>query len=97
MTKAELDFFANFNLNIEVEGRVYGFVTWFDCLFSHGTKKITLSTSPYKKQTHWKQTVFYVDHPFNVKEGDVINGGLNVVKATSNPRELNVTVEYKHN
>lgn len=61
--KAELDFKSHFKINIEFEGTVHGFVSWFDCVFSHGTKKITLSTSPYKKQTHWKQTVFYLDKP----------------------------------
>jgi hypothetical protein len=49
-----------------MDGGMYGFVTWFDCDFSHGAKKIYLSTSPYKKQTHWKQTVFYLDQPIEV-------------------------------
>lgn len=64
--KQDLDFSCDFQLDLEVSGIVHGFVTWFDCIFSHGVKKITLSTSPYKKQTHWKQTLFYVDSPFEV-------------------------------
>jgi hypothetical protein len=80
-----------------VEGRVHGFVSWFDCDFSHGQKTICLSTSPYKKQTHWKQTVFYLDSPIEVKGGDVIKGSINVCKATENTRELNVRIDYSFN
>ena len=60
---------------------MYGLVTWFDCDFSHGVKKVCLSTSPYKKQTHWKQTVFYVSEPFDVNPEDVISGRISVSKA----------------
>jgi protein arginine N-methyltransferase 1 len=72
-------------------------VTWFDCIFSHGQKKINLSTSPYKKQTHWKQTLFYTDKPFEVYPGDKITGNINVLKAKVNPRELDVYLEYQVN
>jgi protein arginine N-methyltransferase 1 len=58
--KQELDYLRDFKLEIVYEGKVHGFVTWFDCEFSKGEKKITLSTSPYKKSTHWKQTIFYL-------------------------------------
>ena len=82
---------------METDGVIHGFVTWFDTLFSHGTNKITLSTSPYKKQTHWKQTLFYVDNPFEVLEGDVISGTINVLKAKENQRELDVCIEMMLN
>lgn len=62
--KEELDFNSDFTLKVEADGVIHGFVTWFDTAFSHGKSKINLSTSPYKKQTHWKQTLFYVDCPF---------------------------------
>lgn len=68
-------------MKIEMEGGMYGLVTWFDCDFSHGVKKVCLSTSPYKKQTHWKQTVFYVSEPFDVNPEDVISGRISVSKA----------------
>ena len=72
-------------------------MSWFDCDFSHGSKKITLSTSPYKKQTHWKQTVFYVDNPIDVIPKDKIIGKIKVAKAKENKRELNVKLEYRVN
>lgn len=97
VTKSQLDFNSNFTLHVEIEGVVHGFVTWFDCQFTHGTKRITLSTSPYKKQTHWKQTVFYLSNPLEVKVGDCFAGTINVTKAPKNPRELNVCIDFKLN
>ena len=93
-TTADLEFLKKFHLNVTMDGPVYGFVTWFDCMFSKGNKKITLSTSPYKKSTHWKQTIFYLDKPIDVSIGQSIAGELKVAKATDNPRELNVRLEF---
>lgn len=86
ISKEDLEFNTDFKIKVETDGVIHGFVTWFDCLFSHGNKTINLSTSPYKKQTHWKQTVFYTDAPFEVNPGDQITGNINVVKAKQNPR-----------
>jgi len=76
---------------------MHGIVTWFDCYFDHGSKAVCLSTSPYKKQTHWKQTVFYFDTPIEVFERDTIEFRVKVCKAKENPRELNVKIEYWYN
>lgn len=29
--KEDLDYLKDFKLNIDVDGKIYGFVTWFDC------------------------------------------------------------------
>lgn len=92
-----MEFNTDFNIKVETDGVIHGFVTWFDTLFTHGNKKINLSTSPYKKQTHWKQTVFYTDSPFEVNPGDQISGNINVMKAKQNPREIDVCIEYQFN
>ena len=67
VTVQELDYIRDFKLEIFYEGKMHGVVSWFDCYFDHGSKSICLSTSPYKEQTHWKQTVFYFDTPISVK------------------------------
>ena len=95
VTLPELEFKSQFDLQVEYKGGLYGFVSWFDCDFSHGDKKVLLSTSPYKKQTHWKQTVFYVEEPEQLVEGDTVTGTINVAKAKDNPRELNVEIRYR--
>lgn len=84
-------------MQIDKKGQIYGYVTWFDCDFSHGEKVITLSTSPYRKTTHWKQTIFYLEKPFDVEKGDIVKGSLKVQKAQENIRELNVTLKHWHN
>ena len=94
VTIPNLDFTANFSLNVEASGPFYGFVAWFDCDFSKGNKNIRLSTSPYYTSTHWKQTVFYIDNPVKVKKGEVIEGEIQVSKAEENPRELNIRILY---
>jgi hypothetical protein len=58
---------------------------------------VVLSTSPYKKQTHWKQTVFYLEKPVAVNPGDSFAGSVQVSKAKENPRELNVRLEHSFN
>ena len=73
-------------MKVTDDGPVYGFVTWFDCDFSKGSKKIVLSTSPYRKSTHWKQTIFYLDKPIEVGKNQELMGHLKVEKATDNPR-----------
>jgi hypothetical protein len=90
-----LDYQKVFELKVVYSGKVYGFVTWFDCQFLKGVKKVTLSTSPYRKSTHWKQTIFYVKEPFDVVKGSKIKGEIRVSKAENNGRELNVTIKYQ--
>ena len=82
----DLDFMRNFSLRVNNKGPIYGFVTWFDCYFSKGEKKITLSTSPYRKSTHWKQTIFYLDKPIKVDIDNQIQGEIKVTKAEENQR-----------
>jgi hypothetical protein len=57
----DLDFRTNFALKVSKPNfQLYGFVAWFDVHFSHGWKHKILSTSPFREETHWKQTVFYL-------------------------------------
>ena len=77
--------------------RVHGLIAWFDTPFSNLTRPINLSTSPYKKYTHWKQTVFYMDQDIDVREGDVIYGSLATRKSKVNFRELEIKISYHYN
>lgn len=55
---------------------------------------MTLSTSPYEKSTHWKQTVFYTTSDFKVKRGDVVTGSIANRKSLTNFRELDIKISY---
>eukprot|EP00349_Pseudokeronopsis_sp_Brazil_P011629 CAMPEP_0202977606 /NCGR_PEP_ID=MMETSP1396-20130829/84347_1 /ASSEMBLY_ACC=CAM_ASM_000872 /TAXON_ID= /ORGANISM="Pseudokeronopsis sp., Strain Brazil" /LENGTH=193 /DNA_ID=CAMNT_0049716381 /DNA_START=727 /DNA_END=1309 /DNA_ORIENTATION=+ len=76
------------------DDKVHALVAWFDVQFSKLQNPVTLSTSPYKKYTHWKQTVFYLDHDLQVAEGDWIKGSIAVRQSKVNFRELDVKISY---
>lgn len=59
--KSDVNFASQYSLNMKYTDRVHGLVAWFDTPFSNLTRPVMLSTSPYKKYTHWKQTVFYME------------------------------------
>jgi len=71
---SELDFVSKYKIHINRNDTFHGLVSWFDCYFEATKDKIELSTSPYKKQTHWKQTVFYLQKPVKVFRGDIVWG-----------------------
>lgn len=54
MKKEDVEFATEYELNINRNDKVHALVSWFDCHFSNLTNPVTLSTSPYKKYTHWK-------------------------------------------
>ena len=74
--KSDVEFTAQYQLNMKYTDRVHGLVAWFDTPFSYLENPILLSTSPFKKYTHWKQTVFYSEHDLDVRTGDVMYGSV---------------------
>lgn len=49
---------------------------------------------PFAKETHWKQTVFYLENFIPVKKGDELNGTVAVKKCKDNARELDIKISY---
>jgi len=95
-TAKDLDFRSSFSLKVNKPNlQVYGFVAWFDVHFSHGKKHKVLSTSPFREETHWKQTIFYLEKPLPVAVGDQIAGEMLVRKAQPNPRHLDVLLTFR--
>eukprot|EP00397_Hematodinium_sp_SG-2012_P020280 GEMP01020885.1.p1 GENE.GEMP01020885.1~~GEMP01020885.1.p1 ORF type:complete len:335 (+),score=61.00 GEMP01020885.1:305-1309(+) len=96
-TKQDLDFNAEFQLDVQRRDYVHAFVTWFDCTFSQCSPPIHLSTSSYDVLTHWKQTIFYFEEPHVVEAGDVLKGRITVRKSPKNPRDLDVKIGVRKN
>lgn len=92
--KADVEFSNKYSLTMHYNDRVHGLVAWFDTPFSNLTRPTILSTSPFKKFTHWKQTVFYLEHDLDVREGDVLHGSIASRKSKSNFRELDIKISY---
>ena len=64
--KDDVNFSNQYSLKMKFRDRIHGLVAWFDTPFSQLDKPVMLSTSPYKKYTHWKQTVFYLREPLTL-------------------------------
>ena len=94
MKKEDVNFAATYHLNIKQNSLVSAMISWFDCQFENLKNKVTLSTSPYAPYTHWKNTIFYLDQPTEVREGDKMKGSVAVRQSTANHRELDLKLSY---
>ena len=52
----------------------HALVAYFDVHFSACHTLVQISTAPHSTTTHWKQTVFYLDHELTLNAGDRISG-----------------------
>ena len=94
--KSDVEFASQYSLTMKYTDRVHGLVAWFDTPFSDLTRPVILSTSPYKKYTHWKQTVFYMEQDLDVREGDTIYGSVACRQSKANFRELDLKISYHY-
>jgi protein arginine N-methyltransferase 1 len=85
--KEDVEFTAAYKLKIDSNSKVHALVSWFDCHFSDLENPVTLSTSPFRKYTHWKNVVFYLDNDLRTQVDDVLEGSIAVRKSISNFRE----------
>ncbi|KAH8382213.1 hypothetical protein KR009_002369, partial [Drosophila setifemur] len=86
------NFTYQFSLKVTKPGRLSAFVGYFDTLFEM-PNSVNFSTSPTETPTHWKQTVFFIDQPKAVKEGEVISGKIISRRHKEDVRALNVEIE----
>ena len=73
---------------------VHALVFWFDVQFKDLQNPVTLSTSPYEKYTHWKQSVVYLDRPLKVRRDEELYGSIAVRQDKVNFRELNIKISF---
>ncbi|CDW87258.1 protein arginine n-methyltransferase [Stylonychia lemnae] len=101
MNKKDVNFSRAYSLTFQKTEKCSGIVAWFDTLFSKMKHTVILSTSPYSKLTHWKQTTFYTDRTLEAFKGDTLYGSIAVKQSKGNFRELDVKISYhfrsKHN
>ncbi|XP_016975558.1 protein arginine N-methyltransferase 1 [Drosophila rhopaloa] len=86
------NFSHQFSLKVTKPGRLSAFVGYFDTLFELPTA-VMFSTSPSATPTHWKQTVFFIEQPQTVKEGDIISGKITSRRHKEDVRALSVDIE----
>ena len=95
MTLADIPFVSSYRLQIHKKDFVHALVSWFEVGFLHCHRPVTLSTSPKFKQTHWKQTIFYLDNAQPVNPGEVLEGSIAMRPNQINHRELDVKISYR--
>jgi len=78
MKKEDVEFSNFYSINTLYNDMVHAFVFWFDTDFSQLENPVTLTTSPHKQYTHWKQSVLYLEKPMRVHKNDVIYGSVAV-------------------
>ena len=83
----ELDFSTDFCLEINKSGLLTSIAGYFDIFFDLATP-VSFSTAPWHQQTHWKQTLFFLDSPIPVESGQKIKGNINCRKNPADPRTL---------
>eukprot|EP00743_Colponemidia_sp_Colp-15_P003882 GILK01004189.1.p1 GENE.GILK01004189.1~~GILK01004189.1.p1 ORF type:complete len:578 (-),score=132.58 GILK01004189.1:135-1673(-) len=97
----DVDFTSSFTLKMKRPGKFSGFLVYFDTEFSQNCQNpVTFSTGPFTKKTHWKQTMFYLSNDgqqlnVTVEEDEVVNGRFSCVRNSSNPRHLDISIEYQ--
>lgn len=97
MKKEDVEFASKYKLRFQRDDKVQALISWFDVEFSNLQRPVTLSTSPYKTSTHWKQVVFYLDQDLVVEQGDELYGSIAVRKSLTNFRELDIKISYHFN
>jgi len=96
VTKEQLDFEVPFSIIASRDDYVHAWVAYFTCSFNACHKPLQFSTGPRAEYTHWKQTVFYLHNYLTVSKGDEITGVIKTMRNASNPRDLDITLSYKH-
>lgn len=85
------NFDVDFQLTIKKSGKFTGFVGYFDTFFDL-PQSLTFSTGPHSTPTHWKQVVFYLKKPIDVKQGDVISGKFKCSRGKNDARSLCIQI-----
>ncbi|KAJ8248934.1 hypothetical protein GJAV_G00229340 [Gymnothorax javanicus] len=93
---SELEFEADFCLKITHSTLCTAIVGYFDIFFDKNcTNKVSFSTGPQHKKTHWKQTVFLLENPISVLSGEELKGRISVRKNRKDPRALLISLRVK--
>lgn len=71
------------------DGELSGLCSWFNCLLALGAP---LDTSPFSKETHWKQTIFPFKSKILVKVDEVLDLSVHARPQETNHRALDITI-----
>ncbi|KAM9301705.1 protein arginine N-methyltransferase 3 [Gastrophryne carolinensis] len=89
----DLDFSSDLSLAVTRNGVCTALAGYFDVFFGKDCHMpVSFSTGPTSTKTHWKQTVFLLEKPMDIKAGDNLSGRITVRKNRKDPRSLIITL-----
>jgi len=90
VTCEELDFKNDWTIQFNQNDYCHALVAYFTIEFSKTHTNIRFSTGPRSRYTHWKQTVFYLDDPVTVYDGEKMTGSISTKRNKTNKRDLDI-------
>ncbi|TMW91445.1 hypothetical protein EJD97_014328 [Solanum chilense] len=97
MTSGDASFTAPFKLIAERDDYIHALVAYFDVSFTKCHKLLGFSTGPKSRNTHWKQTVLYLEDVITVCQGEAVVGSMTVAPNKKNPRDVDIMLKYSVN
>ncbi|KAK7905079.1 hypothetical protein WMY93_017686 [Mugilogobius chulae] len=88
---------GQFSFCVNKPGDFHGFCAWFSVGFDSrqaGGDAVELNTGPFSEPTHWKQTLFMLDSPVSVQQGDSISGSIVLRRNPAWRRHMSVTLNW---
>lgn len=86
-----------FSFPVEKSGEFHGFCAWFSVGFESRQTEggaVELDTGPNAQPTHWKQTLFMLDGPVSVHQGETISGFIVLNRNSVWRRHMSVTLSW---
>ena len=68
---------------------------WHTCVTHRLPHPISFSTSPRAQYTHWKQTVFYLRDPLQIRSREQITGSFAMKPNVNNARDLDIAISLE--
>lgn len=93
VTENCVNFESDLKLSVQRDARMTALVGYFDTFFELPEEAVSFSTGPQAQATHWKQTVFYLPEPVEVKAGDVVTGLFKCRRDRKDLRAIFVQIE----
>ncbi|KAJ7495052.1 S-adenosyl-L-methionine-dependent methyltransferase [Mycena latifolia] len=93
--REQLPFTAQFSLKATRDDFVHAFVLWFNVSFRCCKKPMNISTAPYSKYTHWKQTIFYTPSALVLSEDQKLTGSFSCVPNEENNHDLDIAISHE--
>ncbi|KJE95382.1 protein arginine methyltransferase 3 [Capsaspora owczarzaki ATCC 30864] len=91
----DLEFTAPIHLTFTRDGTCHALASYFDTSFEHQcSEMVYFSTGPQSPDTHWKQTIFYLNQEFPVHAGDLLSGEIVLQRSRENHRALRMTLSF---